>query len=62
MNATARQIITRLDAVEFLCGQWHRQPAEIGFQYIEQEFDTWTSGQLRSHAQFVANQLPEQNA
>jgi len=62
MNATARQIETRRDAVEFLCGQWARKPDEIGFNYFEPELDSWTTGQLRSHARFIANKLPEKSA
>jgi hypothetical protein len=56
----AAQIITKLDALEFLLGAWHSKPAEIGFSYTAADLEKFGRGQLIQMAHDVADEIDRQ--
>jgi len=51
------QIITPLDAFEFLTGKWETKPAEIGFDYAEIDLAGYRRCDLLDLAHMIARQI-----
>jgi len=54
------QIITTLDAFEFLTGKWATKPAEVGFEYTEIDLAGYRHRDLLGLAHMVANLIEDQ--
>jgi len=61
-NALRSQILTQLDALEFLTGQWATTPAVIGFDYDAADLAGYTRNAILELAHQLADEIDQRRA